>query len=405
MFEKNWKTTVILILLAVGLVFEGAKRLRPNLSDANSNQAQLQNLNYEPYARRANIADSGKTTNFDQHLKDQKGRPVSSGKSARFARAKIAKQDVQFNQHEFNHGPVVDVAAKTTAPKANKGKDKQIIKDKNTGEEYELDEKGNLVKLKKKKKKDGEEEEDEDKEDKEEALAKKDEDKEPVKPETPKTDLNAPLGVAQGGSPQSDEEKKNPELLNSEEWKRILLNQPDFKETNRFIQAYQSNLVTSATFYEIVDLMLADSRQQIREYGLMAVGSNPSFQSFSILAGVIQTEAFSSPLRTSADSYLKTYKQIRFLPILSNALSSPSNSTVVAIAAKLIGESATQYLGAAGTKTPPEGGPTSQSRTPSYASHFTGFISLLEVVSSNTSDGTAAQEARQTLETLRSLLT
>src|SRR5690606_11339143 len=119
-------------------------------------------------------------------------------------------------------------------------------------------------------------------------------------------------------------------------WKQILLVHPDFKETLRFNQAFQSNLVTPAVFYEIVDLMLSDSRPQMREYGLMIVGSNPNLHSFSILAEVIRTEPFSSPLRTAADTYLKVYTKIQYLHILSTALQSPSSTTVVILAAKLI---------------------------------------------------------------------
>src|SRR6185312_6353144 len=61
-----------------------------------------------------------------------------------------------------------------------------------------------------------------------------------------------------------------------DEWTRRLLTQPDAKMTQLFIQQYQQGLVSSDIFYKVAQLMLDDPRTEMKSLGALCAGMTPS---------------------------------------------------------------------------------------------------------------------------------
>ncbi len=64
-----------------------------------------------------------------------------------------------------------------------------------------------------------------------------------------------------------------------DEWARLLLLDPDFSATSRFINYYQLGMVDETTFYRLITEMLQDPRPRMQELGVMALNATPSFKS------------------------------------------------------------------------------------------------------------------------------
>ena len=117
-----------------------------------------------------------------------------------------------------------------------------------------------------------------------------------------------------------------PPFTSLEEWRRLLLTTPDLAETRVFIQHYQDNLVSAEVFYKIVNEMIADSRTEMKQLGVMCAGVTPSVISFTILAGVEKTEATASAVRNQATGFLSHYATLTYVHILRSIMSGSAPS-------------------------------------------------------------------------------
>jgi hypothetical protein len=137
---------------------------------------------------------------------------------------------------------------------------------------------------------------------------------------------------------QPPQKKKNPAQDGLEEipatqseWEALLLKNPDFKATEKFVKYYRSNVVNEAVFYSVVEKMLKDSRQQMQQLGVYSLGATPSVKSFdelSIYASNENTTA-AAQSKTTAQQFITGYAN--YLRLLGAVLQSSSSSQIAQI--------------------------------------------------------------------------
>lgn len=179
--------------------------------------------------------------------------------------------------------------------------------------------------------------------------------------------------------------------MSTTDWEKKLLATPDAAATASFVQAFNSGNVTSSNFYRIVDLMLKDSRPEMKSLGVVALGSTPSVGSFNALAGLLKTEASGSALRAKIDEYLNQYMNLTNLDVLETILRASTSAFNVLLAMDKVDSSAQKYL--------------SNKTDPSYARnvvYFKPFINLLETLTKST-DASVVAQAQKTLTDVKSL--
>ncbi|MGE0763303.1 MAG: hypothetical protein AB7N80_08495 [Bdellovibrionales bacterium] len=213
-------------------------------------------------------------------------------------------------------------------------------------------------------------------------------------------DLGANSATPTFGGGLATNNNKNAALAGLEEWKKRILDKPNFKETVRLIEAVQSGQISSALFYTLVNLMLQDSRIEMRELGVLAAGRTPSPDSYHILLDVIKHEAFGSRIRQRAEAELNIYEQVTYLWVLESVMRSSDDIFAVIWATKQLEDSARRYLNAKYNRPTPGNGSAS-TRNP-YVSHYNRFVAVLQELS--TSRGEQSLQARETLRSLQDLI-
>lgn len=225
--------------------------------------------------------------------------------------------------------------------------------------------------------------------------------------ETVSTNTQVPIapGGVGVGQPKADQDS-----LTYEEWARALLNQPNFKKVTELIRLQQSNQISNAIFYKLVQAMLDDSRMTMREMGVLAAGRTPSYESFLVLSRVIQSESYNSPLSAKAKKELRLYSQLTYLSTLKTVMQQSEEAFAVMLAAEKLDESARHYLAISGDSGSSDSGMPDSAQdqntppTQKHASVFESFISILEYRSTSSSDSELGQTLSRTLETLQQLL-
>lgn len=299
MMDSNWKTWALIVILTVGIVFEVIKHLPGSntpLWDAENNPfiALTKPYSVKANARprpRAAAAMRPKVTSADSTvLRGQLEQFIAANKPA---------------QTDFEH----------SAEKGAEGKvKKKKKKDADGWEEYIDPVTGHKMRRRKKKQ-----------------IAKEDPKKDTVKsaekpPEHPDKDIQAAIddAITSGGFAPLPV-KPDDVFADLQEWERRLLTHPDLKATQLFIQQYQQGLVSADIFYKIVQMMVADSRTEMKQMGVLCAGTNISYLSFQILAGVAKKERIGTPLRNSVDEALNHYSSLANLQILKKILAANSD--------------------------------------------------------------------------------
>lgn len=417
------KILIIIVVVSLGVGFEVTKSL---LGSSAPKEAQIQTreLDLEPYSRPTRSQETQPSSGrFQkrQNLLAQQRQLVDQARAARaqpvgsaLSTDEIRKlEEAATYDHSFNHNDEeFDKTKAAKAVAANKDEeDEEDSEDEDSEYEEILDEDGNVVEVRKREKNKDEEDEDEDSEEvaknANEEESSQPEDNDPASDQEDKVQEANHYGVAiavgagarNAGNMEDDD---NLDAHNDlEEWKRILLNQPDYAATTRFIRLYQSQVVSHEVFYEIVRLMLEDSRPQLKEYGLMALGGTTSYKSFTTLAHFIHREPFSSSYRQQAEALLNNYSQLAHLKILARILSESDSISAVILAAKQLDQAAQIHL--AGNVDGQSDG--SSSGSSQNANEFAYFVDILEnLLETNLHDPLAQDEISNTLANLRNLL-
>ncbi|MBX3021076.1 MAG: hypothetical protein KF799_05310 [Bdellovibrionales bacterium] len=393
MQDTNWKTWGLLFLVAIGISFELLKSLGGGFNKVTPREGLAQG---RPYAvKQRTLVQSHRA-------------PVVRPQAVQVAAQTGGITREMMQKFAEQHSP-----ASTTFDKA-KDKDKGEEKKK---KDYKCDEHNQRIDLKTgkpmvhaqtgkplicKKKKEKKEEE-------KPAVA----DNKKEEPRKPSDDIDAMIGqaIATGEIPQPIANDKPDDAFNTlEEWMKRLLNFPDKEETKRFIDHYQRNLVSAEIYYKITEMMLNDSRSQMKQLGVMCAGLTPSVLSFQLLADLIKNEHSGSAARTDAEGFMTRYTDINSLTILERVMRASNTSFATVLATQKLDLAAHRFLQKKDTA-PSTGTPTQQAQQQAAqtasmkrnASYFQRFVLVLTELS-KAPDATVKDQAGRTLTNLTTLL-
>lgn len=382
MGETNWRNWIILFIMAMGLTLEIMKRtdFKPNNSLENAAAAGVT----EPYSVR----------NGERARRAQRDHQVSPQS------ARVGGNQDKANRELLEKFIAANAPGSTTFDAGKKAAEKK--------KKEECDEKnpkvdpltGKPVACKKKKEK------------KEEAKVEAPV-APPALPEPKKDDTYYPQAMSGGElMPQPQAQKADDGFKTLEDWERRLLNTPDSAETKRFIDKYKQNLVTADVFYRITQMMLDDSREDMKRLGVMCAGQTPSTTSFDMLATLIKKESSGSAPRKDAEDYVARYADLSNVRILEALLRAPSANTYTTVLATLkVGDAAKRYLNIPSTNTTTSSTPATNSANTTAqiaavkrnATYFQRFLGILQDLSRN-SDSSVKTQASSTLSNIQSLL-
>ncbi len=144
-----------------------------------------------------------------------------------------------------------------------------------------------------------------------------------------------------GGGPQlENQDEGDEEALGLEDqlqrWTALLLQQPDFSALTQLVAEYQSGQISATVFYAVLDEMLADPREEVRQLAAIALVSTPGSSSFLRIADLLNQEAYNSPLRARLIQGLDYYKDLNYLVTLESVLWQSDQAHVLQLAAQQI---------------------------------------------------------------------
>lgn len=225
---------------------------------------------------------------------------------------------------------------------------------------------------------------------------------EPARKESTEDLLNEVLnsGELQTNQPVAPQ-NPTPDLA---EWIRLLLDHADVAQTRRFVELFKSRDVSSDIFYKIVDMMIEDSRAEIRDLALICLGgAPPSLMSFNVLAEITRTQPGTSKLRSGADILLNQYTVFERLGILERVMRATTIPYNTVLATQKFEMSAHKYLKKE-TVTAADAVPAAKTgKVRSYAGSFKRFVVILEKLAQHKNESIKSQAA-STLEDLNALL-
>ncbi len=373
MNDMNWKTWLLVLVIGVGLMFEVFKHMPAgtptNFFDKDGFSFGL--ATGKPY--------SVKLKPQHRHADNvAKSHPLPAVSAEQLKAFVAANASALPQQTDFEHKEKGGEGKGDVKPAKNPD-DYEVFVDPKTGKKY---------RRKKKKPVEGKQEE----------LAKK-----PAPKPEKKTDDDVPTtmqtALTTGAiAPVAATDKDA--FVGLEEWMRRLLTRPDAKMTSLFIQQYQQNLVGADIFYKITQLMLADSRVDMKQLGALCAGMTPSLMSFQVLAGVQKVENSGTALRTSVDGFLNNYTTLSNLGYLQRVLSGNDSYSIV-LAAHYVELAANRYLQQPAD--PATSGPKAQDVVALNGPKFQQFLTLLQPLTKS-HDPNVNSQANQTYSLLQKLL-
>ncbi|MCB0385109.1 MAG: hypothetical protein KDD43_06930 [Bdellovibrionales bacterium] len=375
--QGNWKYALIICVVVLGGLFELMKSTDFADNQAALTPSELKALDFQPYARKSGdtqVSEGQKTINRLEAMR------------ARALQARQQNGGHQYPQeHSFHQIPPAPPAAKKPG-KVSTVKNKKKKKNAKSPHKKKTDEEKPPV-AKKDAKKMGDEAVEEKTEDNDIFAGSGNSTPEPVLP---------PIGVGAG------EDKE--EVPNADEWVRRVLARPSLAETTEMIKYYQSNLITAEVFYYVVEQMLSDSQERMRELGIMAGNATPSYRSFTLLAQFLQDEPFGSSVRTKANQALDRYTQLAYLNVLESVMRSQENPGIREKALSLLVDSARKNLAAAANNPPPPG-PTGQSTTSPLVKRYSDILNVLEqMLGSGTEPAQVSTALQNAVDGLKGIL-
>lgn len=387
MEDMNWKTWAIIFIIALGAGLEAIKRM----PGVNRLETEPGIPGVTPYAV--------KLKNAPMTIGGEAPRTLPAPKQVAIGGQTISKETLEkFIAANKPEQTDFDKVLKGMADKNAAAKKKKKDKD---GEEYEIIVDPKTGKRYKRKKKKGAKAEPE----KKEEVAKVEKKPEP-KEDLKLDDLMAET-IATGQLPPPPNKADTP-FADLEEWKRRLLTQPDLEETRTFIDHYRNNIVSADIFYKITQMMIEDSRPEMKELGILCAGSTPSTMSFTMLAQVHNTERSGSRPRTYAEGFLNQYANAGNLNILMQVMQGGSNPQTTILATQKVDSAAQTLLNPKLNKSKTPAPADANSQQTSLVAHsnsvyFKPFLTLLQTLSKD-KDASVVAQAKSTLASIQRLM-
>ena len=314
--KENWKLYTVVICIGIGGLVETLRSISTNHFHTRGTQvdrAEVNRLDLRPY-----VAATRPAT-----------RPSFTRKAVKSQRTKKTFPNRGLNRlmNSNNHKEKVestDFNKKKTKTKGKfkKGQDKKKLAKKKEAEKKAAEKKA--AELKKKE---------------EERLAKEKRKEEEEENESDYADSSSPQSENYPAHIQNDPKKdKNDEGLpvTLEDWYPLVLDQPHFKNTNMLVDYFRSNVITAELFYQILNLMIDDERDLIKQYGIDAAGNVVGAESFKILIKAMDSPATPVALVNRAKLRLQTYYTVAALPLLQSVLSTSTSSLTLVEASSAV---------------------------------------------------------------------
>jgi hypothetical protein len=153
---------------------------------------------------------------------------------------------------------------------------------------------------------------------------------------------NSGLGGFGGGVSGNETPSDIPQT--TEEWLKLMLADADYKLVTKFIDYYNSRMIPTSVFYEVLTVMLEDTREELNAYAVLAAGSTPSQNSFQFLIGAIEAPQLTEKIRSNARDQLSVYKNLQYLNVLKAIVAETEDVSASLLAANLIALSAKKNL-------------------------------------------------------------
>lgn len=305
----SWNLYIIICVLALGAVFEILKTAHVKQPSNMNADIKISEDELRPYSRKENSQNHRGEQRRRENL--QKIAQINSqfkGGSTDSTLTPPSSDSIPGKNQEVNDSDdknvkkLNELVKKTTAEMNRKKKTAAELKRKKA----EAERKARLDAMKKKKDQAGDPGKN----------PKSEEDKDLSPPDT---QVNGPYSEVPPASPISaNDPNEDNDIPDAQEWMRRVLNQPSLEETNAMIKYRQSNLITPEVFYYIVQQMVEDSRERMRELGIQAANATPSYRSLIILAQFLQNEPHGSALRAKATSALERYTEYSYLAVIES---------------------------------------------------------------------------------------
>ncbi|MBY0314718.1 MAG: hypothetical protein K2Q26_04320 [Bdellovibrionales bacterium] len=207
------------------------------------------------------------------------------------------------------------------------------------------------------------------------------------------------LAAANPQQAQQEKEKEEENLDTVDFWVDPIFRKVEYEAVMKLIDSYQIKKVSPSVFYTVVDDMSHDERDQLREYGLLALSSTPSARSFSQLTWIKHNDT-DATLRTTANNEVANYTDASRLNYIVTALKATSSgSPRTTIEALRVVRAATEKYARGITQQTTQPTPV-KSNSASAISKIANAAEVITTTHLKSSDATVKAEAQQTMNTV-----
>ena len=135
------------------------------------------------------------------------------------------------------------------------------------------------------------------------------------------------------------------------EWLDLILLEPNFKVTLKFLGLFQSSQVSPEIFYEVARQMLEDEREQMGEFAIYILGATPSLPSFFQLVSLLKRQSKEvGGLHGLVREKLQVYTNLQHLRTLGAVIQRDHTLEASFEALELLSLAAEIHLGAKGLR-------------------------------------------------------
>ncbi len=387
--DMNWKTNLLIVVILLGASLEIIKRL-PKADPLTSAAALRGDAHTQPYNVRAKKVAGHQRPQPPAMLAPPKMiKPIQATRPAHIP----AMTKEQMEKLAASLPKATEFEHDKSKAKKKDGKDDEweIVVDPKTGKRIKRRKKKVAKAVEKK----------------EEVVQKEEPKEEETPPPAEEDDIDAAIAsaMATGKAPVSNSRQADDAFASAEEWMRKLLSRPNVGETKRFIDHFNKALITPEVFYKVVNAMISDSRNEMKQLGVLCLGSTPSVLSFQLLAQVIKNERGGTPAQKDAEGFADKYKEIGRLALLERILRASTGSNPTVLALTKLEASATQYLNQPTQPQQQTGTGTQAAAAPArnYSANFQRFVPILTSLGKSRDQAIKDQSGR-TLSLLQGLL-
>lgn len=297
----NWKLYIIVIALGMGGFFKALQSIEwktPASNDAKISTLDIRGMDTNPYS----ISKEERTRTAGK-AKIRAKQSLANKKLFDRLRKQL-KKNKKLQAHDFKKGKGVKGNSKKKKGKKKKKKKKKVKIPKGTGKSGSAD-------------------------------PNQDSPEEKVVSDlSPTQSGGAPFVQESPEEDKRDKEREDEEAL--EKWSELLLPYPHFENTSKFIEAHRSRKVSDEVFYTLVNLMLQDTRDEMRVLGIRAADSELNLSSFNALVSVLGDGQSGTKVQEGARRGLRKYQDLSQLHIISNILKNSTDSVALVTAASLL---------------------------------------------------------------------